>query len=181
MRGLPTCRNGHKEYGTSDELGAFTVGGLRTGQSLSLKAEHNGLRLRGKAEVEVQPDASVEIQMEQYERVKVSGRVVSREGEPMPSVNISLIRWDPQRRMGRSGIVTVTDGNGWFREIGLIVGDEYVISAKAEGYREADTDRFTATAEMTQIAISSCCQLAIGFSLKGVSLIPLVHRLVVHE
>ena len=142
----------HKEYGISDKLGMFTVGGLQTGQNLSLKAEHNGLRLRGKAEVKVQPGASVEIQMEQYEQVKVSGRVVNRTGEPMPSANISLMRWDPQRRRGRSGIVTVTDGNGWFREIGLIVGDEYVISAKAEGYREAKTEHFTATTEMTQIA-----------------------------
>ena len=144
-------REWYKEYGKSDELGAFTVGGLRVGQKLSLKAEHGRLRLRGTAEVEVQPGESVEIRMEQYERVKVSGRVVSRAGEPMPSVNISLMRWDPQRHRGVSTLVTVTDGDGWFREIGLIVGDEYVISAKAEGYREAKTKRFTAMAEMTQI------------------------------
>ena len=142
----------HKEYGISDKLGMFTVGGLQTGQSLGLKAEHSGLRLRGKAEVKVQPGASVEIQMERYEHVKISGRVVNRAGEPMPSANISLMRWDPQRRRGRSGIVTVTDGNGRFREIGLIVGDEYVISAKAEGYREAKTEKFTATTEIDQIA-----------------------------
>ena len=65
----------HTEYGRSDESGVFTIGGLRTGQRLNLKAEHSGLRLRGRTEVEVQPGASVEIQMEQYERVKVSGRV----------------------------------------------------------------------------------------------------------
>ena len=141
----------HKEYGISDESGVFTIDGLRTGQKLSLKAEHGGLRLRGKAEVEVQPGASVEIQMEQYERVKVSGRVVNRAGEPMPSANVSLMSWDPQRRRGRSTVVTVTDGNGWFREVGLIVGDEYVISAKADGYREAGTE-LTATTEMSQIA-----------------------------
>ena len=142
----------YKEYGNSDELGTFTIGGLRSGQKLSLRAEHGGLRLRGKTEVEVQPDASVEIQMEQYERVKVSGRVVSREGKPMPSVNIELMRWDRQRNMGSSTIVTVTDGDGRFREIGLIVGDEYVISAAAEGYRTAETETFTATTEMAQIA-----------------------------
>ena len=142
----------HREYDTSDKLGMFTVGGLQTGQSLNLKAEHSGLRLRGKAEVKVQPGASVEIQMERYEQVKISGRVVNRAGEPMPSANISLMRWEPQLRRGRSGIAAVTGGNGWFREIGLIVGDEYVISAKAEGYREAKTEKFTATTEMTQIA-----------------------------
>ena len=142
----------YKEYGKSDESGVFTIGGLRAGQKLSLKAEHGELGLRGTVEVEVQPDASVEIRMEQYERVKVSGRVVNRAGEPMPSVNIGLMHWDPQRRSGISSLVTVTNGDGRFREIGLIVGDEYVISAKAEGYREADTEMFTATAEMTQMA-----------------------------
>lgn len=144
--------NWHTEYGSSDELGAFTIGGLRTGQRLNLKAEHSGLRLRGKAEVEVQPGASVEIQMEQYERIKVSGRVVSREGKPIPSVNINLMRWDSQRRRGQDTTVTVTDGDGRFRDIGLTVGDEYVISAKAEGYRGAGTELFTATTEMIQIA-----------------------------
>ena len=142
----------YKEYGKSDESGVFTVGGLRGGQKLALKAEHGELGLRGTVEVEVQPDASVEIRMEQYERVKVSGRVVSGEGEPMPSVNIGLMRWDPQRHRGISAPVTVTDGDGQFREIELIVGDEYVIFAKAEGYREVETEMFTATAEMTQIA-----------------------------
>ena len=146
------ARNWHTEYGRSNESGVFTISGLQSGQSLSLKAEHSGLRLRGKAEVEVQPGASVEIRMEQYERVKVSGRVVSREGEPMSSVSIYLMRWDSQRHMGQSATVAVTGGDGRFQEIGLIVGDEYVISANAEGYREADTERFTATAEITQIA-----------------------------
>ncbi len=149
---ITDVRQWYKEYGRSDDSGAFTVGGLRVGQKLSLKAEHGGSRLRGRAEIEVQPGVSVEIRMEQYERVNISGRVINRAGEPMPSVNISLMRWDPQQRRGHSGTVTVTDGDGWFREIGLIVGDEYVISAKAEGYRKAGTGRFTAAAEMTQIA-----------------------------
>ena len=142
----------YREYGSSDELGTFTIGGLRSGQKLSLRAEHSGLKLRGKAEVEVQPGASVEIQMEQYERVKVSGRVVNREGKPMSAVNIELMRWDRQRNMGSSTIVTVTDGDGRFREIGLIVGEEYVISTAAEGHRAAETEMFTAAAEMAQIA-----------------------------
>ena len=141
----------YKEYGKSDESGVFTVGGLRGGQKLALKAEHGELGLRGTVEVEVQPDASVEIRMEQYERVKVSGRVVNRAGEPMPSVNIGLMHWDSQRRRGISAPVTVTDGDGQFREIELIVGDEYVISADAEGYRKAKTHMFTAAAEMPQI------------------------------
>ena len=149
---ITSARDWHTEYGRSDESGVFTISGLQSGQSLSLKAEHSGLRLRGRAEVKVQQGASVEIRMEQYERVKVSGRVVNREGEPMSLVSIYLMRWDSQRRMGRSTTVAVTGGDGRFQEIGLIVGDEYVISANAEGYREVETEGFTATAEMTRIA-----------------------------
>ncbi|MDE0044116.1 MAG: redoxin domain-containing protein, partial [Candidatus Poribacteria bacterium] len=141
----------YKEYGRSNELGAFTVRGLRVGQKLTLKAEHTGLGLRGTNEVEVQPDESVEIRLQSYARVKIAGRVINREGEPISSVNIDLMRWDPQRNRGISSTVAVTDGDGWFRGLELIVGDAYTITAKAEGYREADTEMFTATAEMTQI------------------------------
>ena len=141
-----------KVYGTSDEQGAFTVRGLRIGKKLALKAEHSELELRGTAEVEVQPGVSVEIRMERYERVKVTGRVVNRAGESIPSVNINLLYLDRQSGMGFGTTVTVTDGDGRFQEIELIVGDEYTISANAEGYWKAETETFTATAEMTQIA-----------------------------
>ncbi len=137
---------------TSDEQGEFTVRGLRIGQKLALKAEHSELELRGTAEVEVQPDASVEILIEPYERVKVAGRVVDRAGEPIPSVNINLLYFDRQSEIGLVSTVAVTDGDGRYREIELIVGDEYTISANAEGYWTTATETFTATAEMTQIA-----------------------------
>ena len=152
-------RDGHKEYDRSDELGVFTVGGLRSGQRLDLKAVHSGLGLRGVAEVEVQPDVPVEIRMEPYGRVKVSGRVVNHEGKPMPLMNVHLTRWNSQPYGGYGANVTAygtnvagTDKDGRFQEIELIVGDEYTISVEVEGYREAETERFTATAEMTQIA-----------------------------
>ena len=148
---ITDVRQWYKEYGRSDDSGAFTVGGLRVGQRLGLKAEHRGLRLRGTVEVEVQPGVPVEIRMEQYEWVKVSGRVVDRKEKPIPSANIELTHWARQQKRGIGTTIAVTDGDGRFREIGLILGDEYVISAKAEGYREAGTGRFTATAEMTQI------------------------------
>ena len=140
------------EYGRSDESGAFTVDGLRPGQKLGLKAERSELGLRGSTEVDVQPGVSIEIRMEQYERIRVSGRVVDRAGEPIPSVNISLMRWDSQRGKGYRTTVAVTDGNGRFREVELIIGDEYVIYAEADGYRRTETEKFTAMAEMTQIA-----------------------------
>ena len=149
---ITDVRDLNTEYGRSDKLGAFTIGGLRVGQRLGLKAKHSELGLRGSTAVDVQPDVPIEIRMEQYERIRVSGRVVDRAGEPIPSVNISLMRWDSQRGKGYRTTVAVTDGNGRFREIELIIGDEYVISANAEGYREVKTEGFTATAEMTQIA-----------------------------
>ena len=146
-----------KEYGKSGEQGKFTVRGLRPGQKLTLKAEHSGLGLRGTAEVEVQAGVPVEIRMDRYERVVVSGRVVNRSGKPIKTANIELTHWNRQIHMGQSltvglsSTVAVTDSDGWFREIGLIVGDEYAIRANAEGYQEAGTETFTATAEMTQI------------------------------
>ncbi len=142
---------GYMEYGRSDELGAFAVSGLRVGQKLRLKAEQTELGLRGTAEVEVLPNGSVEIRMQSYERTRISGGVVSRRGEPIPSVNIDLTHWDSQRHMGSSSTVAVTDGDGMFRGIGLIVGDEYTVSANAEGYWEAETELFTAKSEMSQI------------------------------
>ena len=142
----------YKEYGRSNEQGEFTVRGLRPGRKLVLKAEHSELKLRGTVEVEVQPGASVEIQMQQYERVKVSGRVVNRKGEPIPSVNIGLTPWPSHQSIEVMTIVDVTDGDGRFRELGLIVGDEYVISANAKGYQGAETEMFTVIAGMSQIA-----------------------------
>ena len=141
-----------KDYGTSDEMGKFTVGGLRVGRKLGLRAVHSELGLRGTVEIEVQPDLPVVIRMERYQRIKVSGRVIDREGKPMPLANVHLIYWDHQRGIGPVTIVDVTDDDGWFQDIALIVGDEYEIDVKLDGYRNAETEQFTATAEMTQIA-----------------------------
>ena len=139
------------EHGLSDENGEFTVRGLRTGQKLILKAVHSDLRLRGTAEVETQQGASVEIRMKPYELVNISGRVFNSKGEPVSSVKIYRMRLAAQRP-GFSHSVSVTDGDGWFRAIELIVGDQYEISAITEGYREARTEGFTATQGMNQIS-----------------------------
>ena len=138
------------EHGLSDENGEFTVRGLRMGQKLILKAEHSDLRLRGTEEVETEQGVSVEIRMKPYELVNVSGRVFNSKGEPMSSVKIYRMRLEAQRP-GFRHTVSVTDGDGWFRGIELIVGDQYEISAITEGYREARTEVFTATQGMNQI------------------------------
>ncbi len=90
--------------------------------------------------------------MKRYESVRVSGRVVNPKGEPIPSVNIDRMLWDPERHAGISSTVAVTDGEGRFSEVRLIVGDQYEISAVTEGYREAQTELFTASPGMNQIS-----------------------------
>ena len=149
---IANARDWHTEYGRSDESGGFTIGGLRPGQRLGLKAEHGGLGLRGTIEIVVRPWLPVEIQMKPYEQVKVSGRVIDPEGKPMRLVDVVLMHWAPEGHSAYGTIVAVTDNDGWFREIELIVGDEYEIHVEAEGYRETETGQFTATTEMTQIA-----------------------------
>ena len=141
-----------KDYGTSDEMGMFTVGGLRIGRKIALKAVHSALGLRGTVEIEVQPEMPVEIRMKRYQRIAVSGRVVDREGKAMRLANIHLIHWDHQRGIGSDTIVAVTDNDGRFQDIALIVGDDYEIDVKLNGYRNAETEQFTATAAMNPIA-----------------------------
>ena len=148
---IANVQDWHTEYGRSDESGGFTIGGLRPGQRLGLKAEHSELGLRGTIEIVVRPWLPIDIRMKPYERVKVSGRVIDPEGKPMRLVDVVLMHWDPKGHSGYGTIVAMTDDDGWFREIDLIVGDEYTISVEVEGYREAETGQFTATAEMTQI------------------------------
>ena len=143
---------GYIEYGISNERGELSIHGLRHRPRLKFAAEHSDLKLRGSTEVEIQPGASVEIRMKSYKSVKVSGRVVNPKGEPVPSVNIDRMRWDPERHEGISSTVAVTDGEGRFQGITLIVGDQYGIYARTEGYREAKTELFTATTEMNQIS-----------------------------
>ena len=150
------------EGGKSNEQGEFTLRGHQAGQLLLLKAEHVERQLHGAAEVEVQPDKTVEIRMERYEQVEVSGRVVDQNGEPIPGVSIVLSQRVNQQgsTVGTDVAVTVgtdvavTDNDGRYRGVRLMVGEKYIIQADpyAGGYFAAYTDEFTATKEMTQIA-----------------------------
>ena len=142
--------------GRSNEKGEFTLRGLRTGQTLLLKAEHGELQLRGAVNVEAQPGTSIEIRMEQYGQVEVFGRVVDEKGEPMPSVPIGLFQWvDKQGFVGTN--VAVTDSDGRYRGVKLIVGETYMIGdfptfPPTGEYFAATTGQFTATRELTQLA-----------------------------
>ena len=141
--------------GRSNEKGEFTFRGLRTGQLLLLKAEHEGLQLRGTAKVEAQPGKPIEIQMEQYGQVEVSGRVVDGEGKPMPSVPIGLVQWDDRKGFVGTN-VAVTDSDGRYDGVKLIVGEVYMVNIlpefpPTEEFFHGTTGQFTATHELTQL------------------------------
>lgn len=146
----------------SNERGEYTLGGFRAGQLLFLKAEHVERQLRGTAEVKFHPGVPVEIRMERYEQVEVSGRVVNKDGAPIPGVTIVLSHRDNQKSSTSDTNVSVmvgthvavTDNDGRYRGVGLIAGERYIIQAEpyAGGYFSANTDEFTATEEMTHIA-----------------------------
>ena len=158
---------GRRDYGISNEHGELTVHGLRPGQRLALTAEQSDLRVHGFTEVEFQPGASIEIRMKPFKLVKVSGRVVNSDGEPIPSARIHRHRRDPLRHTVIISGVGVTNGDGWFREVGLIVGVQYVITAKAKGYWREVTEEFTATEGMSQFD-DFVLRPAIGqFSIEG--------------
>ena len=123
--------------------------GCVLGQRLVLTAEQSELKLRGSAEVEFQPGAPVEIRMKPFKLVKVSGRVVNSDGEPIPSARIHRHRSDPLRHTVIVSGVGVTNGDGWFRDVGLIAGVDYVITAKAKGYWREVTEEFTAMEGMS--------------------------------
>ncbi len=158
---------GRRDYGKSNEHGELTVHGLRPGQRLVLTAEQTELKLRGSAEVEFQPGAPAEIRMNPFKLVKISGRVVNSDGEPIPSAIIHRHRSDPLRHTVIVSGIGVTNGDGWFRDVGLIAGVQYVITAKAKGYWREVTEEFTATEGMSQFD-DFVLRPAIGqFSIEG--------------
>ena len=141
------------ELNLSNAHGEFTLRQLRPGQKLVLKAEHRGLKLRGTVAVEVQPGASVEIQMQPYELIRISGRVLNDKGEPVPSVTIGLMHhFHTNPHIQTMPTVSLTDSDGRFKGVELIVGDQYTLSASANGYQPVQTDQFTVTASLSQIA-----------------------------
>ena len=104
--------------------------------------------------MEFHPGVPVEIRMERYEQVEVSGRVVDQNGEPIPGVSIVLTQWDDQKGSLVGTNVAVTDNDGRYRGVRLIAGEKYIINAHpyTGRYFAAATDEFTTTKEMTQIA-----------------------------
>lgn len=141
-------------YTESDGAGTFTINGAIIGNGVWLKAEHRALQLRGYSEPNHQPGSGVNIVMERYQFTSASGRVVNEDGKPIPLVHISLRAFDSEARDGggTSSWGLKTDNSGHYtvsgRSVPLIIGDEYAIVAKAEGYAEGSTKTFVAKADM---------------------------------
>ncbi len=141
-------------YAESDGAGEFTMGGAIIDNGVWLKAEHRALQLRGYSKPNLYPGSVADIVMERYQITSASGRVVNEEGEPIPLAHISLRAFDPEARDGggTSSWGLKTDSSGHYkisgRSVPLIIGDEYAIVAKAEGYAEGSTKTFVAKADM---------------------------------
>ena len=98
------------------------------------------------------PQSTADIELQLGTPSLISGRIMNETGEPIPSADIEREHHlSNQTILSWSGTVAMTDGNGWFQDVELIIGDEYVISAGAKGYQQAETTQFTARAEMTEI------------------------------
>ena len=154
-----------KQYGKTDQDGKFTIAGPQPGQKVLLKVEHKELKLRAYAELEAQPGVEMEILMEEYETVDVSGRVVDRQGKPVPLAEIRLLIWDEDAGYGIEPSVGMTNSSGEYKIPELIVGDKYQVSAKAEGYRKASIDMFSPTVDMS--ALPDIVLFPGGFFLEG--------------
>lgn len=131
-------------YGKSDRDGKFTISRLWPNQIISIMAMQSDMQLRGYAKLEAKPDAEVTILMERYEMTTTSVVVIDQDRNYIPSAKVDLVIWDSEARGAMALPTGVTDEYGKCEVPGLIVGNEYSVSASAEGYRRADTGKFTA-------------------------------------
>jgi len=136
----------YRQIAVSDKDGKFTISGLRQGQKITVNADQKELHLRGATEIQVPPDEDIEIITEQYETTSIIGRVVNRKGEPIASADMMIFKQESEGGVGNSA--GIADSSGNYKIDNLIVGDEYYVNAKADGYKEANTEMFTVTKDM---------------------------------
>lgn len=142
-----------KICGRSDENGKFTASGIvegKPGEKLMIEARQETLQLRSYLELEPKPGLDVNIIMEKYDLTAISGGVVDKQGNPIPSAKISIQRFkDVMRDRGPSTTFGYTANNaGIYNIYGIIVGDEYGVIAEASGYPKFQTEKFIAKADM---------------------------------
>jgi len=132
----------YSKLAVSDSDGKFTIPNQKNGKKLAIIAKQSDMKLKGRAEIEVQPDNEIEIVMQEYETTSVTGHIVDQNGKPIPSADINIIMRDAGTSAGmadRSGNYMIND---------LVVGDEYGVYAGASGYISNSTETFKATKEM---------------------------------
>ncbi|MFC1528549.1 M56 family metallopeptidase [Candidatus Latescibacterota bacterium] len=141
----------------TDDNGLFVISGLKEGEQLKLQAIQSEKQLRGKIDVEVSPDAEVEILLEHYETAIISGRLVDNDDNPIPYGKIKLHWFGKGKDLSEQGTQgnETTNEKGTFSFDGLIVGDKYYLMAEADGYitdRRLYPDKmFTAQKDMPHL------------------------------
>jgi hypothetical protein len=136
----------YRQIAVSDKDGKFTISGLRQGQKITVKADQKELHLRGATEIQVSSDEDIEIITQKYEIISITGRVVNKKGEPIASADMMIFKQESEGGVGNSA--GIADSSGNYKIDNLIVGDKYYVNAKADGYREASTEIFTAAKDM---------------------------------
>ncbi|MBN1291203.1 MAG: carboxypeptidase regulatory-like domain-containing protein, partial [Candidatus Latescibacteria bacterium] len=163
-----------KEKGKTitDDNGMFILIGQTEGTKLLLKAENKELQLRGKTEYEVQPDTKPQlnlntrsseevnekiqandpvINLEHYETTNIEGLVLDESGNPIPKVKIGLIYWDRDLGQGVGIFAGETDNSGNFDIPDLIIGDDYSLNTRIQGYGQTVLSLNSLKKEMSHI------------------------------
>jgi protocatechuate 3,4-dioxygenase beta subunit len=116
--------------------GRFVVDSLTPGATFDVTARAPGFVTQTIARVEVPASDPLRIVLETAARV--SGRVVTDTGEPVPNATVSVRPADAALPAGLSGMTTSTDAEGAFELLNLAAG-KLALSAAAKGYVAGDT------------------------------------------
>ncbi len=125
---------GHKRKAELDEGLAFAFGGLPTGLDYQVALDSDVLTRAELDGLTVQPGETTEIELEATLGVRVSGRVLDAEGNPIDGAELHTFSKDDsaERRSPRPNEVELEE-NGSFLARGVKPG-EIAVVARAEGY-----------------------------------------------
>ncbi|HEX2834709.1 MAG TPA: carboxypeptidase-like regulatory domain-containing protein [Thermoanaerobaculia bacterium] len=153
-----------RETRTSNE-GRFTVDSLTPGATFDVTARAPGFVTRTIARLELPASEPLQIVLETAARV--SGRVVTETGEPVPNATISVRPADAALPAGLSGTTTSSDAEGSYELLNLAAG-KLALAAAAKGYIAGDT-RIVDVAD-GQVLDHIDLQLQRGATIEGVVL-----------
>lgn len=153
-----------REAGTSNE-GRFTIDSLTPGATFDVTARAPGFVTRTIARIELPASEPLRIVLETAARV--SGRVVTDAGEPVPNATISIRPADAALPAGLSGMTTSSDAEGSYDLLNLAAG-KLALAAAAKGYIAGDT-RIVDVAD-GQVLDHIDLQLQRGATIEGVVL-----------